>query len=216
MSSTKNSIAERAHASPVGPPLRSAIGLLQTPLWKLRGSPAPAPPNRKRAVIVEYARRVRPSVFVETGTFRGDTVARVAPLVPRVISIELDRSLHEAALRRFRDRRNVELVLGDSAAVLPTLVRELHEPALFWLDGHFSGGPTAIGSDTTPIMAELESILGSDVPHVVLVDDARLFDGTEGYPTIAEVRSFVADRRPDLSWTVALDVIRIEPARTAR
>jgi hypothetical protein len=110
----------------------------------------------------------------------------------------------------------VELLHGDSAELLPGVVEGLTEPALFWLDGHFSDGATALGSSTTPIMAELGPILDSALPHAVLVDDARLFDGTDGYPELADVRSLVTERRPDLSWSVEDDIVRIEPTSAAR
>ena len=41
---------------------------------------------------------------------------------------------------------------------VPELVRQLDGPALFWLDGHYSGGDTAKGELDTPVSAELESI----------------------------------------------------------
>jgi len=44
--------------------------------------------------------------------------------------------------------------------------------------------------------------------HVVLIDDARLFDGTDGYPTIAEVRAQVERERPGSALRVESDIIR--------
>lgn len=46
--------------------------------------------------------------------------------------------------------------------------------------------------------------------HVILIDDARLF-GTPGYPTLEAVRGEVERQRPDLDWSVELDVIRLVP-----
>jgi hypothetical protein len=55
-------------------------------------------------------------------------------------------------------------------------VRQLQEPALFWLDGHYSGVDTGKDELDTPVSAELEAILGSPVKgHVILIDDARCF-----------------------------------------
>jgi hypothetical protein len=50
---------------------------------------------------------------------------------------------------------------------------------LFWLDGHFCGGVSAHGDKGTPILEELNLILSHRVKeHVILIDDARLFNGT--------------------------------------
>jgi hypothetical protein len=160
--------------------------------------------------VREYARRFRPATFVETGTYRGDTVAALAPLVERVVSIELDPTLATLARARFVDDPSVTILEGDSAVLLPGVVGGLTAPALFWLDGHFSGGVTA-GDGACPIMEEIRAVLSSDVDHVVLVDDARLFDGTHGYPSLGELREAVRVLRPDLDWELRDDIVRLHP-----
>ena len=204
------SAIERIQASPFGPAGRTTVSTLQTPWWLLRGRPVPAPPHRKRSILAEHVRDVRPTTFVETGTFRGDTVARIGPMVPRLVSIELDDVLYERARNRFRSRPNVEILHGDSAELLPEVVRTLHGSAVFWLDGHYSGGPTALGTDTTPIFSELQAILTSEQSHVALVDDVRLFNGTDGYPALDDVLEFVRGLSPEVSWTIASDILRFD------
>jgi hypothetical protein len=206
-------VAERLQRSKVGPPIRALVSHARTPLWKRSGSPDPAPPHLKQRVIIEYVRRFRPDTFVETGTYRGDTLAKIAPLVRRAISIELDPVLAELAVRRFQSRPSTEIITGDSAVVLPDLVASLTEPALFWLDGHFSGGATAESADI-PIMVEVDTVLSSNVDHVVLIDDVRLFDGTHGYPTIPELSALVSQRRPLWTLEVQSDIARVHaPSR---
>jgi hypothetical protein len=204
------SLTERVHRSRLGPPIRTAASVTRVPGWRLSGQPAPAPPHRKRAMVRDAIERFRPAVFIETGTYRGDTLAVVRPLVRRSISIELDPTLHMYAVRRFRMHQDVTVLLGDSAALLPQVLAELEEPALLWLDGHYSGGSTA-GAGAAPIMRELEAALSSAHPHVALVDDIRLFDGTDGYPTLAEVLELVAARRPAWTTAVSEDILRIHP-----
>lgn len=173
-----------------------------------RGRPVPCPPHRKRSAVASELRRHRLSVFVETGTYRGDTVAHLAGLVERAISIELDPTLADLARKRFRSRPHVEIRTGDSAIELPGVVASLDQPALFWLDGHFSGGPTA-DSGSSPILDEIEAIMQSPLQHVILVDDIRLFDGSDGYPDLGTLRSAVADLRPDWVFVVDEDIARI-------
>lgn len=205
------SIAERLQRSAIGPLIRRAVSRATVPLWVRRGRPAPAPPHRKQAIVSELVRRHRPDVFVETGTYRGDTLATVAPHVRRAISIELDPTLADQARRRFRQQTNVEIVTGDSAEQLVSVVDRLTADgttAVFWLDGHFSGGATA-GAGLCPILAEVDTVLGSGLDHVVLIDDIRLFDGTDGYPTFAELRDRIAGHRPDWVFEVVDDIGRV-------
>ena len=198
------SLAERLHRSALGPAVRSLVSVVSTPLWAARGRPAPAPPHVKRSIVLRHLRAGGCRVFVETGTYRGDTLAAAAGAVDRAISIELDPTLAECARRRFRSVRHVEIVTGDSAVRLPEVVRSLDVPALFWLDGHFSGGATA--ESEVPVLAELQCILRAPLAHQVLIDDLRLFDGRGGYPTVEALRARVHELRPGWQFTVADDI----------
>jgi hypothetical protein len=83
---------------------------------------------------------------------------------------------------------------------------------LFWLDGHYSRGATAKGMSDTPVAKEIETILRHKIrDHVILIDDARCFDGTHDYPALNDLQEFVTLSRPDYAFTVASDVIRIHP-----
>ena len=201
------SLAERLQRSPLGPPIRALVSRARVPMWVHRGRPDPAPPHRKQAIVADAVRRHRPSAFVETGTYRGDTLALIAPLVGRAVSIELDPTLAELARHRFRSFPNVEIHTGDSAFVLPDVVPSLQRPSLFWLDGHYSGGPTA-DSGLCPILAEIDTALGGPVDHVLLIDDIRLFDGTDGYPTLDGLRDRISSHRPDFRFAVENDIAR--------
>jgi hypothetical protein len=112
----------------------------------------------------------------------------------------------------------VELIQGDSGKVLSGLVERLNGPALFWLDGHYSGGETALGDLHSPVWAELKAIFGG-MRHsfVVLIDDARCFGtvGGEDYPAVDDIRRWVHDQRPDFEVEVVMDCIRIFPRATA-
>ena len=47
--------------------------------------------------------------------------------------------------------------------------------------------------------------------NMILIDDARLFDGAGEYPSLAEVRAWVERHRPGAEWSVETDIIRIFP-----
>ena len=159
-----------------------------------------------------YLKRHKISAFVETGTYLGDTLAHVAhDQNISCLSIELDSELYRAAKKRFRNRSNVRVLQGDSGELLPGIIEELSGPALFWLDGHYSGGITAKAEVDTPVSRELQSILDSKIKeHVVLIDDARCFDGTHGYPFLDELLTTVR-RQSKYDVEISADIIRLTP-----
>ena len=181
--------------------------------WRAQGSPLPAPDLVKYNVIREYARRYRTTVLIETGTFYGNAIFTVRRDFREIHSIELAPALHELNVRELGHLSHIHLHLGDSAKVLPLLLRDVREPALFWLDGHFCAGPSARAKTyDTPISAELDHLLRQPAgQNVVLIDDARLFVGRDNYPTIPELCEIVHRQRPDATFAVDLDIIRIAP-----
>jgi len=181
--------------------------------WERSGRPTPPPPAVKRAVVGEYARRFPRTTLIETGTFHGDMVRAMKGRFERVVSIELDDALHARAKARFARDRNVTIMHGDSGRVLGELLATIDRPCLFWLDGHYSGPGTAKGIEETPVMRELRHVLEHRVRgHVILIDDAREFNGTHDYPTIEALREYLGGVRPDLVFECRDDVIRLTPA----
>ena len=123
--------------------------------------------------------------------------------------LALGEDLYKNAVKRFEPYANVKIIHGDSGAVLRTLVPKITEPALFWLDGHYSAGITAKGNKSTPIFEELESILNAEFIHGILIDDARLFIGQNDYPSIDELVAFVTGKDSSRRLTVSDDIIKI-------
>jgi hypothetical protein len=177
--------------------------------WRLRGSPAPPPHVVKQDILLRYQKQRRFNTFVETGTFTGEMIHAMRPHFARLISIEMAPAIFAATQRRFAGDAGVELILGDSGTLLPRLLSTLDHPALFWLDGHYMGGTTARADQDSPVRAELAALLHHPVRgHLVLIDDARLFTGTDGYPTLDELRTWVRRERPGSRVDVDADIIR--------
>jgi hypothetical protein len=185
--------------------------------WWEGGCTPPPPTERKRQLLHELWCQHRMGTAVETGTFVGDTTAFLAERCARVITIELDPDLAARARARFEDQPGVTVVEGDSGALLGGLLDDLDEPALFWLDGHFSGPhegiPTARGRTDTPLLEELKAL--ADWKHakdsVVLIDDARLI-GVGDYPSFDEIREVVR-AIGDQSVSISCDAVVIQPFR---
>lgn len=81
------------------------------------------------------------STIVETGTCRGVGTQQMAEHFERVYTIELDPALHAETQARLREEGldNITFIQGNSATELDRLVRSLDEPAVFFLDAHWSG-----------------------------------------------------------------------------
>lgn len=180
--------------------------------WKADGCPAPPPHIIKQNVLREHAAKFGLATLVETGTYKGDMVEAMKKDFQKVYSIELSQQLFEEATRRFQPDANVEIVQGDSGKQIEQLVQKFTEPVLFWLDGHYSAGATARADKDTPVCEELNHILGgSDLDHVIIIDDAILFGTDPAYPTMQEVEDQVKQHRQGWSISVDTDSIRITP-----
>lgn len=178
--------------------------------WRRSGSPVPPPHLYKQKLLSRYATHYRISTLVETGTYLGDMVFCMRKRFQTIISIELSAELCERAQQRLSDFPNISIIQGDSSIVLPDVLADLKVPTLFWLDGHYSAGNTALGERETPVSAELEAILNHPVKgHVVLIDDARNFDGTHDYPTLSSLRDYVHQTVPKANFSIQDDIIRI-------
>lgn len=161
--------------------------------------------------------------FVETGTFRGDTAGWASRHFDKVVTIEYSRELYEAAVHRFRDADNIELIFGDSKIELRKLAEQLEGAKLFWLDAHWSGGSTYGEEDQTPLLGEISAINRSSTNDFILIDDARLFTSppqpphrVEQWPDIATVIDALRSGTSNRYIVIIEDVIIAVPnsART--
>ena len=185
------------------------IGVKQFEKWQKTGFPVPSPHLLKQNVIAEYQEKSGCSVFIETGTYLGDMVQAQKKRFKRIISIELGAKLAENARKRFRRDKHITIIQGDSSKMLSVVLADINEPVLFFLDGHYSSGLTTRGDKVCPIFEELEAIFNEKkFNHVILIDDARLFDGTDDYPTMDELKEYIAKKNRGYSVEIKHDVIR--------
>ena len=170
------------------------------------------PPLERRKILRSYGEQHGLKVFIETGTANGDTPAALMRYFEQLHTIEVGEDQYKAAVRRFRDS-NVRCYHGDSGQILPEILTEIGDQrALLWLDGHYCGGDRA--DKDTPILEELEAIFSTGVDHVILIDDARLFEGMTHYgehdwPHIDQIRDLAESH--GYSYECADDIIRLTP-----
>lgn len=128
--------------------------------------------------LVRFFRdRLAIPVFVETGTYRGDSLERVRPFFDRLLSVEFSSRFFQEASARFASDSAIEIQQGDSAEFLEERSETLREtPALFWLDAHWCVDEGTAGeSSQCPLLGELAAIGRLHPRSVVLIDDFRFF-----------------------------------------
>ena len=174
--------------------MRVQLGKLSALIrWSRRSWSLPAPDFIKRSVLQRFG--IPSSPWLETGTYHGRTTEFLASSAelhpPLVISLEPTVHFFRSAQARLHHLANVELFNAASEeAFEDQLCRLRGAPANFWLDGHYSGGPTMLfKGKATPIEHELATIAmySSHFPEMaVFVDDTRLFANSltpqDGYP----------------------------------
>ena len=81
--------------------------------------------------------------------------------------------------------------------------------------GHWEGDTLVIDTigfnDKTRLDTELDAILGANLRHVVLLDDARGLNGLNGAPTVAQLKDRLAQQFPSRRIEVKFDILRIMP-----
>lgn len=171
--------------------------------------------------LVESLRESLPlDVFVETGTFEGEAVARVRELFGEIHTVELSDHYHAVATERFAADPHVTVHHGDAPRVLEELRPSLEgKSVLYWLDAHWCVADETAGEQSQcPLLDELASLGRLDETSVVLVDDARLFLATppaphevSAWPRFHEVAQALARLGPAHELMVVNDVIAFFP-----
>lgn len=156
---------------------------------------------------------------VETGTYMGDGLRRLATLLPEALSIELSPLYYERATAATADLSNAVVMFGHSADVLPTL-RDPLKPTLWFLDGHWSAADTAGWEDECPLLREIPGLAGGHPDDVIVIDDARFLlapaepplDPAK-WPTLLEVIDAVRQVHPRHDITLLNDQVIALPLK---
>lgn len=168
----------------------------------------------KVEILRRYAAEYPRKVMVETGLWQGHGSGHELRHQFEIVwQIDADPENCRKAVEQARGQDGCRLYAlpGDSAVVLPRILRAIREPAFFWLDAHYwddEPGPPS------PLLAELDAIIAWEhgPQSVVLIDDVRQMRGQElgqeGWPTVEEVMN-----KCGKLWnrSVEADIIRCVP-----
>lgn len=114
-------------------------------------------------------------IFVETGTYLGETILSLENKFNDLYTIEIKKEYYDNIIRNYKGNK-INFILGDSSKILINLSKSLKNNAIFFLDGHWSAGNTGKGDKDCPLYEELTAIIKNFKYNAILIiDDVRLF-----------------------------------------
>lgn len=143
-------------------------------------------------------------VFVETGTFQGDTIDIVLNSDEfkgsQIYSLELSDVFYERCKAKYANRDNVTIVHANSKYELFSVINDINTHITFWLDSHWSSTPD-VGCDPDticPVLYELRQIKQHHInTHTIIVDDIRLMNRVDFPVTLEEIAAHIMDINPN-------------------
>ena len=182
--------------------------------WKVRNFLPPSPDLIKHQILINN--NYSDSLWIETGTYYGETTKLLSQISKKTISIEADKELYETSKKKLKNLKNLELFYGKSEDLLDKLISENlnFKNICIYLDAHLCQDHLkniqTFGSEdnATPILKELEIIkkyYGKFEKFNVLIDDIRLFYGNfQNYPD----KNILVDwcKENNFSWEIEHDI----------
>jgi FkbM family methyltransferase len=182
---------KRASRRLLGDTMAGAVDYYRKPQLKASwGGPFNGQPARCELFKAIVA-KIGPRALVETGTHFGTTTEFMATTGLPVFTVEADPRRFGYARARFRNRRNVTVLRGDSRVGLQSLfagsLQQFGAEALFfYLDAHWN--------DDLPLAEELDLVFSRCFPAAVMIDDFQVpFDAGYGYDDYGPGKTLAAD-----------------------
>ena len=182
--------------------------------WRARNFSPPSPDVIKHQILMNN--NLKDSLWIETGTYYGETTKLLSKISKKTISIEADKNLFETSNRILKKFKNVEILNGKSEDLLDKVIsKNLNfKNVCIYLDAHLCQdhlkNTKTFGNENTatPILNELEIVskyVSSFEKIVVLIDDIRLFQGKfQNYPNKNTLVNWCKEN--DFLWEIEQDI----------
>tara|TARA_B100000795_G_C22797717_1_gene440234 strand:+ start:1774 stop:2382 length:609 start_codon:yes stop_codon:yes gene_type:complete len=133
------------------------------------------------------------NVFVETGTWKGETILNMEKLFNETYTIEIEEKLYNNLITKYANNK-INFIHGDSSNEIEKLCKNvLKSNTVFFLDGHWSKLDTGMGDKEVPLIEELTAInkyFGEAA--IIIIDDVRLFGSGP---------NFSGNKYSDVDWS---------------
>ena len=182
--------------------------------WRARNFSPPSPDVIKHQILMNN--NLKDSLWIETGTYYGETTKLLSKISKKTISIEADKNLFETSNKILKNFKNVEILNGKSEDLLDKVIsKNLNfKNICIYLDAHLCQdhlkNTKTFGNENTatPILNELEIVskyVASFEKIVVLIDDIRLFQGKfQNYPNKNTLVNWCKEN--DFLWEIEQDI----------
>jgi hypothetical protein len=113
--------------------------------------------------------------FIETGTLNGDTIFSLEPYFSKLYTIEFSEKYYINTKNKYNGNK-ITFILDDSSVVFETLLPNITDKCIFFLDGHWSGYDTGHSNKDCPLEEEIthiNNLFQNDA--IIIIDDFRLF-----------------------------------------
>ena len=182
--------------------------------WRKRNFSPPSPEFIKHKIIENN--NLENCVWIETGTYYGETTNLLAKISKKTVSIEAEKKLYNLAKKKFEHLSNVKILFGKSEEMLSNAIHSNinFENICIYLDAHLchdhlSNQKTFGDEDSaTPIKLELNFIqnyLNNFKKVNILIDDIRLFNNKfQNYPN----KNYIIQlcNKNNLTWEIEHDI----------
>tara|TARA_B110001469_G_C9475168_1_gene238546 strand:- start:32 stop:661 length:630 start_codon:yes stop_codon:yes gene_type:complete len=182
--------------------------------WKKRKFLPPSPEFIKHDIL--KSNTLENCLWIESGTYYGDTTNMLSKIAKKVISIEADERLSNLAKKKFERTKNIEIILGKSEDLLKNILIKnyIYRNVCIYLDAHLCQdhliNKKTFGNEETgtPIKIEL-NVIESEKNNFdninLLIDDIRLFDiNFQNYPS----KNYLVDwcKKNNFKWEISHDI----------
>ncbi len=125
-------------------------------------------------VLEERPDYPKPGVFVETGTYKAQSILAMTKFFEEAHTIEIEKGLFDKAVKKCAGT-GIHLHHGDSAEIVPRLAKQLGRPAIWYLDAHWFPDSQVHGEKPFPLWDELKAIVDREQQDIIIVDDLHAF-----------------------------------------
>jgi hypothetical protein len=127
--------------------------------------------NSQQQAFLKHLPALVTDVFFETGTHEGFASRAASDAgYEKVITVEIDPSMHEHAKQLSSKYTNIDFHLGESVNVMRKVLPEIEGKVTFWLDAHTADCPLYEELDIISTLKRKD--------HIIMIDDMRIIAGT--------------------------------------